>query len=150
MITIGIRASPRTLTFAVYDTATQAVLNVEEIRLPAAFDKPDALKYARSNLLDVLREYRVERAGVRVTEPNADPNIDRVQLEGVIQEVFASSNLAGYYIGQIASISARIGIARTSFRPHVDGVEDYPVENWDATSKEGREAILTAIGAANA
>jgi hypothetical protein len=150
MITIGIRAAPRVVTFAVYDSDAEAVLNVEEIKIPAAFSKPEGLKYARSNLLDVLREYRVERAGVRITEPNADPNIDRVQLEGVIQEAFASSDLAGYYVGQIASISARIGIPKTAFKPYVEGEENYPVDNWAGMSREKREAVLTALGAVDA
>jgi hypothetical protein len=150
MITIGIRAAPRLVTFAVYDSEADAVLNVEEIKIPAAFSKPDGLKYARSNLLDVLREYRVERAGVRITEPNADPNIDRVQLEGVIQEAFASSDLAGYYVGQIASISARIGIPKTAFKPYVEGEQSYPVDNWASMSREKREAVLTALGAVDA
>ena len=57
------------MTFAIYDSEQNAVINVEEIRIPAAFPTPAALKYVRSNLLDVLREYEVERAGVRVTEP---------------------------------------------------------------------------------
>jgi len=150
MITIGIRAAPRVVTFAVYDSDAQAVLNVEEIKIPAAFSKPEGLKYARSNLLDVLREYRVERAGVRITEPNADPNIDRVELEGVIQEAFASSNLVGYYVGQIASISARVGIPKTAFKPYVEGEQNYPVDNWADKSREKREAVLTALGAVDA
>jgi len=125
-------------------------VNIEEIKIPAAFNKPDGLKYARSNLLDVLREYRVERAGIRITEPNTDPKIERVQLEGVIQEAFASSNLAGYYVGQISSISAKIGFARTEFKSYVDGEVDYPVDGWAELSKEQREAVLTALGAVNA
>ena len=91
----------------------------------------------------MLREYRVERAGVRVTEPNADPNIDRVQLEGVIQEAFASSDLSDYYVGQITSISARIGILRTAFKPYVEGEENYPIDNWDNMSKRSvRPSLL--------
>jgi hypothetical protein len=42
MITIGIRAAPKAVTFAVYDTERAAVLNVEEIRIPAAFQTPEA------------------------------------------------------------------------------------------------------------
>jgi hypothetical protein len=63
-------------------------VNVEEIKIPAAFDVPDRLKYIRSNLLDVIREFRVESAGVRVTEPNADASTERIQIEGVIQESY--------------------------------------------------------------
>ncbi|CAN7356419.1 hypothetical protein LJR221_002041 [Agrobacterium tumefaciens] len=67
MITIGIRAAPKVITFAIYDTDAGSILNVEEIKIPAAFETPAALKYVRSNLLDVLREYQVERAGVNTT-----------------------------------------------------------------------------------
>lgn len=150
MITIGIRAAPRSVTFAVYDAAERRVLNVEDIKIPAAFAVPDGLKYLRSNILDVLREYGVEMAGVRVTEPTADPNVERVQIEGVVQEAFASSSLKGYYVGQISSISARIGIERKQFKPMVDGAEDPGVESWEAMTKEQREAILCAMGAVNA
>ena len=108
-------------------------------------------KYVRSNLLDVLREYGVERAGVRVTEPNAQTmSIERIQIEGVIQEAFASSELQAYYVGQISSISKRLGIERTKFKPMIAGDEDPGIENWKKMSKEAREAILCAIGAKNA
>ena len=65
MITIGIRAQPKGLTFAIFDKDANIVLNVEDIKIPAAFTVPEGLKYLRSNLLDVLREYSVARAGVR-------------------------------------------------------------------------------------
>lgn len=148
MITIGIRAAPTVVTFAVYDGDARVVLNVEEIKIPAAFSAPDRLKYLRSNLLDVLREYKVVNAGVRITEPNAQsPSIERVQIEGVIQEAFASSDLAAYYVGQISSISKRLGIERRQFKPLVNGEEEYGVENWNRMKKEEREAILCAVGA---
>jgi hypothetical protein len=151
MITIGIRAAPRVITFAVYDSEQRMIINVEDIKIPAAFSTPDALKYLRSNLLDVLREYRVERAGVRVTEPTAKSlSIERVQIEGVIQEAFASSELSAYYVGQISSISARLGIDRKQFKPLVAGDENFGIENWKAMSVEQREAVLCAVGAVNA
>lgn len=150
MITIGIRAAPKAVTFAIYDTEANAVINVEQIKIPMAFETPSALKYVRSNLLDVLREYEVERAGVRVTEAVADPNIERVQIEGVIQEAFASSELHSYYVGQIASIASRLGFNREKFKVYVEGNEDPGIENWKGMKKEAREAVLCAIGAANA
>ncbi|QKY06557.1 hypothetical protein G8765_01435 [Janthinobacterium lividum] len=151
MRTIGIRASPSVVTFAVFDDANGEIINVEEIVIPLAFSTPAALKYVRNNLLDVLREFEVEKAGIRATESNSQTlNIARIQLEGVIQEAFASSNLAAYYIGQISSISARIGIERADFKPYVDGTKSWEVENWTQLSKEQREAVLCAIGAVNA
>lgn len=148
MITIGIRAAPKVVTFAIYDADENTIVNVEEIKIPAAFPTPAALKYVRSNLLDVLREYKVERAGVRVTEAfSPHLSIERIQIEGVIQEAFASSELESYYVGQIASISKRLGIDRNKFKPLVDGDSDPGVENWSTMGKEEREAILCAIGA---
>ena len=148
MISIGIRAAPGVVTFAVYDSGAGRVLNVEAIRIPAAFSTPDGLKYLRSNLLDVLREYKVEQAGVRTTEPSAkNPSVERIQIEGVIQETFASSELAGYYVGQVASISARLGIERTAFKPLIAGETSYNIENWKEMSPVEREAVLCAIGA---
>ncbi|WP_150526781.1 hypothetical protein [Roseibium sediminis] len=151
MITIGIRATPKVVTFAIYDTKAETIVNVEKIKIPAAFETPAALKYVRSNLLDVLREYEVARAGVRVTESIANhPNIERIQIEGVIQEAFASSELQSYYVGQIASISKRLGVDRKKFKPLVDGIDDPGVENWRKMGKEEREAILCAMGAKDA
>ena len=151
MMTIGIRATPNSVTFAIFDAEKNSVVNVEEIKVPAAFSTPAALKYLRSNLLDVLREYDVKRAGVRVTEPNAQSmSIERIQIEGVIQEAFASSDLESYYVGQISSISKRLGIDRTRFKSLVAGEENIDIENWNKMSKEAREAILCAMGAKDA
>ena len=151
MKTIGIRATPNAVTFAIFDTEQGAIINVEEIKIPAAFPTPAGLKYLRSNLLDVLREYAVECAGVRVTEPSAiSKSIERIQIEGVIQEAFASSDLHSYYVGQISSISKRLGFDRARFKPMIAGDEDPGVENWKKLSKEAREAILCAMGAKDA
>lgn len=142
--------APKVVTFAVYDTDKDTIINVDEIKIPAAFTVPEALKYVRSNLLDILREYKVEKAGIRTTEALATPNVDRLYLEGVIQEAFASSELKSYYIGQISSITKLLRIERESFKPLADGKKDPGVENWDKMSKEKREAILCAMGASNA
>lgn len=94
MITMGLRAAPKCVTFAIFDSEAQAVLNVEDIQMPAAFEWPVALKYVRSSVLDALREYQVGRAGVRTSEPMAQSlSVERIQIEGVIQEAFASSSL---------------------------------------------------------
>ncbi|WP_197971404.1 hypothetical protein [Citrifermentans bremense] len=125
-------------------------MNNEKIKIPAAMEIPTALKFVRSNLLDVLREYDIQRAGIRVTEPNAQQfNVPRIQIEGVIQEAFASSSVEGYYVGQISSISARLGIQRADFKKYISGELEYEVEGWGDLSAHEREALLCAIGAAN-
>lgn len=151
MIAIGIRAAPKTVTYAIYDSEARNIVTIDEIVVPLALPVPAALKYIRSNLLDILREYKVELAGIRVTEPTAkSPSIDRIQIEGVIQEAFASSDLQGYYIGQISSISARLKIQRSQFKPLVTGELEFPIENWSRLGTAEREAALCAVGACNA
>ena len=148
MITIGIRVAPKFVVFAIYDTEALAFQTVEKILIPAAFEPPEALKYVRSNLLDILREFKVEKAGLRTTEPSAQvKNITRIQFEGVILEAFASSDLKAYYIGHVSSIAAKIGIERNQFKPMIENNESPDIENWDTMKKEEREAILCAKGA---
>jgi hypothetical protein len=149
MRTIGIRVAPKIVTFVIYDSDVPKIINVEDVKLPLAFTIPDALKYIRNNVLDILREYQVSSAGIRITEPTAQRiNIERVQIEGVIQEAFASSSLEHYYVGQISSISAKIGIQRSDFKKYIDGSLDFEaVENWNSFSSSQKEAVFCALGA---
>ena len=150
MITIGIRARPTGVVYAVVDTEDASVVNLDQVVIPMAFDTPDALKYVRSNFLDIIREYGIQRAGIRATEPNSQRmNINRIQIEGVIIEAFASSPLRGYYVGHIASIASRLGRTRTDLKPMIDGDVAYNVDGWTDMSKEEREAVLCALGADN-
>lgn len=151
MNTIGIRVTTKSVVFVIYDTDALEVKTVEEIIIPVAFQIPDALKYIRCTLLDILREFEVKKAGIRMTETKAERvNIPRVQLEGVILEAFASSELHSYYVGYVSSISSRLGLDRTKFRPLVEGSESPEIESWISLNKVQREAVLCAIGAKNA
>lgn len=150
MIAIGIRAAPKLVTFVIYDSQAQKIANVETIKIPAAFSKPDALKYVRGNILDILREYKVTHAGIRAFEtvgPLRANIIPRIEIEGVIQEAFASSPLVFYYVGNIATIASRLNIERKAFKPLIDGTATYDLEGWEELGKEAREAALCAIGA---
>lgn len=152
MNAIGIRVSPRAVTYVIYDGAARQIISVANIAVPKALAAPEALKYVRNTILDVIREYRVEKAGIRITENNAqNPSHERIQLEGVIQEAFASSTVAAYYCGQIAAISARLGIPRTDFKKYISNEMEFAaVANWATHDPDEKEAILTAIGAINA
>jgi hypothetical protein len=150
VITIGIRAAPKAVTFAIYDASAKAVVNVENINVPAAFHWPESLKYVRSNLLDVLREYLVERAGIRLAEAMARSiSYDRIHIEGVIQEAFASSDLRGYLAGPIATIASRVKVERDAVKRMVAGHNQLEIEGWADFDENEREAVLAAIGAGN-
>lgn len=152
MKTIGIRVNPSFVTYAVLDALDSNVVVVDRINVPKALSVPEGLKYIRSTLLDVLREYDVAKAGIRLAEHTLHgPLVERIQIEGVVQEALASSMVKAYFAGQIATISAKAGIARTDFKEIVSGDKYFPdVENWGSHTAEEREAILTAIGARNA
>ena len=148
---IGIRVEPSRVWFAIYNAQENVVVNVEYIRIPHALETPEALKYVRSNVLDILREYEIENAGIRETEPNAQhPNAMRMKIEAVIQEAFASSCVKAFYVGHVSSISSRLDIDRTEFKPFIKGETDPGIENWDQLSEPQREALLCAKGAKNA
>lgn len=146
---IGVRASPTEVIYCVFDPELDRVENVGKISIPKSLGVPEQLKHIRLNLLDVLREYGISEAGIRILEPTAQSiSVERVQIEGVIQEAFASSNVKSYYVGQISSISSRIGIERNKFKPLVDGeISLDGFENWHELSKTEREATLCAMGA---
>lgn len=152
MNTIGIRVSPTAIVFAVFDSTNNIVKNVESLNVPSALDVPETLKYIRNQILDIIREYEVVKAGIRVTEASSQNlSIRRIEIEGVIQETFASSFLEKFFTGQISTIAAKLGIPRADFKRYVDGEIPYPnIENWTTFNKEKKEAVLTAIGACNA
>ncbi|MES3675894.1 hypothetical protein QC589_08060 [Halomonas elongata] len=152
MNNLGVRVKPSEFAFAVYDSEANELVNVERVKIPKALEAPEAMKYVRNTILDILREYKIKAAGIRITESNSQHlNIRRIEIEGVIQEAFASSTLRSYYVGQISSISAKVGIARPDFKRYVAGEIDLDlVQNWDQIVSEEREAVLAAMGATNA
>ena len=152
MNTLGIRVKPNSVVIAVFDSLSSVMMNVEEIRIPKALPTPEALKYIRNSILDILREFNIEKAGLRVIESNSKTLvIRRIEIEGVIQEAFASSMLSAYFCGQISTIAAKLKIERADFKLYVDGSKLFDaVEGWDEHTKEEKEAILTALGAVNA
>ncbi|ACV25622.1 hypothetical protein [Kangiella koreensis] len=152
MNSLGIRVTPCSVVIAIYDVDNSNIVNVEDIKIPKALPTPEALKYIRNSVLDILREFNIGIAGLRIVESNSkNLNIRRIEIEGVIQEAFASSMLLVYFCGQISTIVAKLNVPRADFKLYVHGKKQFEaVENWGRHNKEEREAILTAIGAANA
>ncbi|MGL5402690.1 MAG: hypothetical protein ACRC9I_02640 [Acinetobacter sp.] len=151
MNTLGLRVSPKEITFCVFDLSNNNIVNLEEICVPNALEIPEKLKYIRATLLDVLREYDIQKAGIKLTEPNAQKiSIERVQIEGVIQETFASSMLKAYYQGPLATISSKLDMNKTALKELInESVECDFVLDWNDYKEKEREAIVVAIGARN-
>ena len=148
---IGIRVTPSTVYFSVvsYENKELEITLVDKINNPKALSIPEQLKFLRNTLCDIINEFGITNACIRITESNAQSiNITRIYIEGVIQELFASSTIVKYYVGQISSISANLGIERATFKPFAEAKESFmEIENWKSFSLEQRESLMSAISA---
>ncbi len=151
MRVLGIRVEPKKSTFIVIEKDIDdnyTLINEEVIKVPIALSFPEQLKYIRNTVIDILREYEITFAGIKLTESIATADLNRVQFEGVIQEAFSSSEVKDYFSGRKLSIMKRLGISKTTYDSILNGEQEYPIINWDRlTNKNLREAALVAIGA---
>ncbi|MES2265518.1 MAG: hypothetical protein V4520_02080 [Bacteroidota bacterium] len=150
---IGIRSSPTCIYYAVVQESDDSIeiLAIDKLVVPTALLIPEQLKFIRHNLLDILNEFEVNLACIRVTEANAQSiNRFRISIEAVIQELLASSIVSHYFSGQISSISAKLGFDRTLFKPFIEGQKVFSdLPNWLTQKTEHREALLSAFSALN-
>jgi|SRR5690554_55691 len=151
--TIGIRVTP---TIIYYSVVTELKDEIEitildKINNPKALIVPEQLKFLRNTLCDIINEFKINKACIRIAESTAQKiNIDRVYIEGVIQELFASSTVENYFVGQISNISSHLGIDRSDFKPYAEGENIFlEIEDWKSHSLEKRECIMAAVSALN-
>lgn len=153
MNTLGIRVEPTKTNFVIIEDNGDdfyTIKNSECIKVPAALDFPEQLKYIRNTVLDILIEYQINVAGIRVTEMNSQNlDITRLHIEGVIQEAFASSNIENYFTGRKNSIASRVGVSVKDLGEIIKNELHFnKVTNWDILkTNNAREAALVAIGA---
>ncbi len=149
---IGIRAVPKEIHYAILskekDNDVLELIVVSKIIVPLCLNFPEQLKYIRFTFLDLLYEYNIQKAGLRVTEAIAQANIIRVSIEAVLQELLASSSVESYYLGRIANISSKIGIKHKEFKGLLSRETKFDrVQNWNSYSSNDKESILTCMGA---
>jgi hypothetical protein len=150
---IGIRANPSEIIYSIIqgDENNLHIVLIDKIVNPKSLNVPEQLKFLRNTLRDIIVENKVENACIRITESNArSVSIPRIYIEGVIQELIASSTITKYYVGQISSISAKLNIDRADFKPFVEGKNVYMnIDIWGDLSKEERESVMASISALN-
>jgi len=150
---IGIRANPSQISYCILTGNADEfeIKIIDKIVNPKSLHVPEQLKFMRSTLCDIINENKVNTACIRVTESNAQQiNIHRIYVEGVVQELIASSTIQKYYVGQISSISARLGIERADFKPYASGERIfYDIDIWGNLSLEERECLMASASALN-
>lgn len=154
MRTIGIRANPKEIYFAIIEqiNGENKVLTIDKLILPLSLSIPDKLNFIRKTIIDIINQYQVTKAGIKITEGNAQSiNIERVSIEAVIQELFSSCSVQKYFGGNISKISRLLGIGNNGdFKKIVSG-EQIPdaLEFLQENSDQEREAVLSALAALN-
>lgn len=149
---LGIRVEPKKVTFVVIDYIENEadILNVENIKIPVSLDFPSKLKYIRNTVLDIIREYQICVAGIRIAESNSDNiNTDRLHIEGVIQEAFSSSTVNSYFTGRLQTISKKLGIENSQYKELLKSNSVFTkINRWSyCSNKESKEAALVGYGA---
>lgn len=145
---LGIRVSPKTIYFSIFDSNKKEFENIEQIIVPQALIIPEQLKYIRNNILDLLREYHIEKAGIKITEANAQSiSIERLYLEGVIQETFASSQIYKYETLMLSGIASRLDTNAKELKKYIEKKPNNTGIEMEVSEfkKEEIEAILVAI-----
>jgi hypothetical protein len=149
---LGIRVEPTKVTFVVIDFNDNEadILNVENIKIPLSLDFPSKLKYIRNTVLDIIREYDISVAGIRIAESNSDNiNTDRLHIEGVIQEAFSSSSVSNYFTGRLQTISKRLSLHNDQYKELIKPKSIFPkINRWSyCSNRESKEAALVGYGA---
>lgn len=148
---IGFRCTPHKVYYAIIESndSINSVLDVDCINIPKCLIVPEKLKFIRNNIIDIINEYSITKAGIRAIEPSSQQkSIDRIHYEGVIQELFASSCLSEYYVGYISNISKKINIQRNHFKEIISNrMEFTQIDNFRSHTVEEKEALLTSLGA---
>jgi len=145
---LGVRAAPKVASFIVYCSVDKDLKCADVINIPQTLSIPERLKYIRNNILDILREYDVSLAAIRVCEANAQKqSIERLYIEGVIQEALSSSNVKKYFTLRKQGIYSRIGITSKEYDRAISG--ELAVSGFDTSSysQATNEAILSALAA---
>lgn len=152
-IAIGLRATPNEIFYSICEKKNEKIslLNVSKLIIPKALIIPEQLKFIRNTFLDILLEYKINKAGIRIQETIAQKiNISRTSFEAVLQELLASSSIIYYYAGQISTIASKIEIPRDDFKKYIENKKDFDkIENWKTFNINEKESILTCLGALN-
>ncbi|MGI8380405.1 hypothetical protein ACR0S4_17720 [Priestia megaterium] len=156
MKAIGIRVMPKEIYYTVTEIDENNEISiseegVEKVILPVALDVPNRLAFIRQTFISIINEFEIENAGIRVVENVAkNVSIERVNIEGVIQELLANSTVNNYFIGTISTIAKHLSVKSTALSQAFkskEPLENYAIDDWSSLKKEEKESLMTALAA---
>jgi hypothetical protein len=153
MIGIGLRVYSNSNIFYTIIEETETEFNyisISNLKIPLALNEPERLNYVRNTLLDIISEYKIDTALIRVKESVSNVtglSIQRFYVEGVILETLAAANISNYKLGKIATITSLLSIETSKFKEYADNeiaFELLPSDlDWSKLTLEERESILS-------
>ncbi|MCY7919161.1 hypothetical protein [Bacillus vallismortis] len=154
MNSIGIRVTPKELFYTIVKPDTQEA-QLQKLTMSLALDNdiPRQLSLIRTTLLSIITEYNVSYAGIKTAEGNAKSyNVFRINVEGVVQELFADSSVVRYFAGTINSLSSRLNVPVKTLSSYLKGENALDLtfwnREWDTISKkEHKESLIAALAA---
>ncbi|CEQ06505.1 Uncharacterised protein [[Clostridium] sordellii] len=152
---IGIRVTSNDIYYSIIEgkESNYDVISISNIKIPKALEVPERLSYVRNLLITIIDQYSIKYAAIRVIEGSAMGKVNgsilfRVNLEGVIQEVFAGSSIKEYILARNLNISS---ILNTGSRVIKDIATDlklkdkFKTDSEKVLNEESRESLVVAI-----
>ena len=157
MHSIGIRVfaqkdKPGKIYYAIVNSdgdGTLELIKSSFLNIPTALEVPEQLAFIRTNFLAIITQYNIQRAGLRITETIAkNPIVYRMNIEGVLQELFASSSIEKYGLINITKMSSALSEPKDSIKEYIEKketLEGFDKVEWGSFKTEVRECIITAM-----
>ena len=151
MNAIGIRASNSEIIFSVVDKNSDSceILTIDKFIVPKALDMPDRLSYIRNSFESIIKEFNITKAGVRIQEmvQRVTNNIiERIYIEGVLQELFSNSTVCFYFAGRKNTIAKLLETTPENVSSFMNGETIFnEIEGWETMDIKKRESIIAAF-----
>ena len=145
------RTTPKEIFYTIIKSEGKktTVITSSKLNIPLSMELPEKLSFVRKTFIDIIAEYKATSAGIRVSESNAQKlSIERISYEAVLQELLTSSTIETYFVGQISTISSKIGFKRDQFKKFISGELSFDaIEEWEKYKENQKESILVAVAA---
>ena len=158
MASIGIRVSPTEIFYSIVDEEDDGykIISISNVKVPKALDTPCKLSFIRNTFSTIIKQYKVNSAGIKLIEGNARTvnasTFFRTNLEGVSLELIANSSIEKYLLGVTSNISSILEIKPKPVKEMAEelGIEDsFTTDDEKKLNDENKESVVVAIAALN-
>ena len=128
MTAIGIRVTPSEVYYSIL-TEGFSIVTVSKVIIPKALEDPDKLTFIRTTFISIIDEYNIKNAGIKLIEYGVrNPSFFRINVEGIIQELFANSSIQKYFYGAIPKIASLIKEDKSNLKRYFKGELEFTLK----------------------